>query len=307
VRILIAEDIAMARRALQETLEEWGYDVVAVDDGAAAWRILQQEDAPRLVILDWVMPEMDGIEVCRRLRSRESAHTRAYVILLTVMDDTDNVVAALEAGADDFVVKPFRPDELRARLAVGRRFVDLHEDLVDANRRFAAQARTDELTGVLNRRAAYQRLDVELARAVRDGGVPFGVGVIDVDRFKVINDTYGHGAGDAVLREVTRVAASVLRPYDAVGRVGGDEFIVVLPRVDEVEARSALDRLTAALAAAAVCEGGSSISVTVSAGGAVWARESIDELVARADSALYRAKGMGGEHVVMAPAESGRE
>jgi diguanylate cyclase (GGDEF)-like protein len=298
MRILIAEDSATGRMLLRHTLETWGHELVIANDGDEAWQILQQEDAPRLVILDWVMPKLDGVDVCRLVRKRESA-TPPYILLLTAMDQSGDLVAGLGAGADDFVTKPFRPDELRARLEVGRRYVELNERLAEANRDLEILARTDTLTGVLRRRAIYDRLEEEVARSVRDEA-PLCVGMLDIDHFKHVNDAFGHAVGDAVLREVVRSATSVLRPYDSIGRVGGEEFLVVLPGTHGFAAQTALTRIRAVVAATPVYVDGDEIPVTVSLGGAIRCGESIDELVARADAALYEAKNSGRDRVVMA-------
>jgi diguanylate cyclase (GGDEF)-like protein len=299
MRVLIAEDIPMARRALQSTLEGWGYEVVACKDGADAWQMLQRDDAPRLVVLDWIMPGLDGVDVCRLLRRQHAEEVPAYVLLLTAMDGTDDLVAGLEAGADDFVVKPFRPEELRARLAVGARSVELNERLAEATRRLGVLATTDELTGLPNRRAIYARVVQEIARAARDC-VPLCLGMLDIDYFKRVNDTYGHAVGDAVLREVVLSAASALRPYDTIGRVGGEEFLILVPRTQGLAGRTMLARIRHTVAASPVRVEGETIPVTVSIGGAVSCGESVDGLVARADAALLQAKNTGRDRVVMA-------
>lgn len=298
MRILIAEDSATGRLLLRHTLETWGHEVVVAHDGAEAWQILQGDAAPRLVILDGIMPKLDGVEVCRLVRRQETA-TPPYILLLTAMDESEDLVAGLGAGADDFVVKPFRPDELRARLEVGRRFVELNERLAEANRDLAVVARTDALTGVLRRRAIYERLEEEVARAAREEA-PLCVGMLDIDHFKRVNDEFGHSVGDSVLREVVRSATTVLRPYDSIGRVGGEEFLVVLPGANGFAAQTALTRIRAMVAATPVYVGGENISITVSLGGAAHCGESLDELVARADAALYEAKNTGRDRVVMA-------
>ncbi len=300
MKVLIAEDVRVMRRALQETLEGWGYEVVAAGDGAEAWDALTAEGAPRLAVLDWMMPGLDGVEVCRLAREHQGFEVPPYILLLTAMDGTDNLVVGLDAGADDFLVKPYKPAELRARLAVGRRFVELSERLAAANRRLDAQARTDVLTGLLNRRAVFERLEEERSRALREE-TPFFVGILDIDHFKQVNDTYGHAAGDEVLRGVAAAASSVLRQYDLLGRVGGEEFLVMVSRTQGLAGRTLLARIRSHVAAGAVVVDGVSISVTVSLGGALWEGESVGELVARADGALYEAKRGGRDRVVIAP------
>lgn len=300
MRILIAEDDATSRLLLKRVLTGWGYEVIATSDGDEALRELLADDAPRLAILDWMMPGMDGVDVCRRVRARETRQP-PYIILLTALDEKGDVVRGLEAGADDYVGKPYDPDELRARVAVGRRLVELTERLVVAQEALKVLARTDGLTGVLNRAAILAELVTEMARERREGG-RLGVGILDIDHFKNVNDTHGHAAGDAVLREVVARAASVLRPYDRLGRFGGEEFLVILPGSGEAELGTVLERMRAAVAAGPVVIGDKGVAVTVSLGGAVHEDETTDGLIARADAALYAAKGRGRDCVALAGA-----
>ena len=247
MRILIAEDDATSRLLLKRVLESWGYEVEVTRDGAEAWRCLSDPEGPRLAILDWMMPEMDGIEVCSRVRTLETMQP-PYIILLTALDEKDRVVAGLESGADDYLSKPYDAAELHARVEVGRRLVDLNERLVEAQRaaeeaqRVAEElAHTDTLTGTRNRGAILDILEAEIARADRDG-TTLGLGMLDIDHFKDVNDTCGHAAGDEVLREVVWRIETVLRPYDTLGRFGGEEFLLVVPGVDLQELRQVCER-----------------------------------------------------------------
>ena len=298
MRILIAEDDVTSRLLLRRVLENWGYEVTATGDGAEALRALEAEVAPRLAILDWMMPEMDGVDVCRRLRVRQTLQP-PYIILLTALGDKESVVTGLEAGADDFVRKPYDPDELRARLAVGRRLVELNDELLGAQHALEILARTDALTGVLNRGAIVGELEQEAARASRDGSL-LGLGMLDIDRFKLVNDTHGHAAGDAVLCEIVQRVLDVMRPYDAFGRFGGEEFLVIVPGCGETELRDVLERIRRAISRAPFVVDGEEVAVTVSLGGAVRGRDSADRLIARADDALYTAKEQGRDRVVLA-------
>jgi diguanylate cyclase (GGDEF)-like protein len=265
---------------------------------AQAWEALQAEGAPQLAILDWMMPGMDGVEVCRKVRERKTGRP-PYIILLTALDDKASIVAGLDAGANDYVGKPYDPDELRARIEVGRRFVELHEELAEARRELEIQARTDRLTGVINRGAIISHLEQEIERAQREGGL-LGLGMLDIDHFKKVNDVHGHAAGDEVLREVVRRSVSVLRRYDVFGRVGGEEFLVVVPGADARELEEVLQRIRQAIAKTPIAVAGREIAVTVSLGGATRAGDSADELIARADDALYAAKVAGRDRVSMA-------
>jgi diguanylate cyclase (GGDEF)-like protein len=298
MRILIAEDDVTSRLLLKRVLENWGYDVTATTDGSEALQALQAEDAPRLAILDWMMPGMDGVDVCRRVRSRETLQP-PYIILLTALGDKESVVTGLEAGADDYVGKPYDPDELHARLEVGRRLVELNDELLEAQHALEILARTDALTGVLNRGAIVMELEREAERAAREG-VPLGLGMLDIDHFKLVNDTHGHAAGDAVLCEVVRRVLGVMRPYDSFGRFGGEEFLVLVPGSGERELRDVLERIRSVIGSAAIVVDGHELAVTVSLGGATRGRESADDLIARADDALYAAKEQGRDRVVLA-------
>ena len=301
MKVLIAEDDLTSRVLLKKVLEKWGYEVTVTTNGAEAWSALQATDAPHLAILDWMMPEMDGVEVCRRARALETRQP-PYLILLTALGEKDHMMTAFSAGADDFVNKPYDPAELRARVEVGRRLVDLNAELIETQLRLEVQALTDALTGLSNRRAIVEALEDELQRSGR-GGTPMAVGMIDIDHFKRVNDEHGHAAGDAVLRELARRLLSTLRPYDSVGRFGGEEFLVVVPGVSRSELGRLLERLRMVVSETPFAVGGRELSVTVSLGGAEHhAHESMDALIARADDALYVAKARGRDLVVFAEA-----
>lgn len=296
-KVLIAEDDASSRLLLQKVLEKWGYEVIAVADGDRALEILTQDERPALAVLDWMMPGLDGVEVCRRLRAL-GLDDPPYVILLTSRADKHDVATGLEAGADDYVLKPFDRDELRARLLVGRRFVELNRSLLEAKAALERQAVTDSLTGVLNRRGILAKLEAELARSERQGQ-PLSVGLLDIDHFKAINDRYGHAAGDAVLCAVVDRAQAALRSYDSLGRFGGEEFLIVLPGLEVARAWPVLERVRLRVADGPVRVESQIIPVTVSLGGAAYQGGSVDALVRTADEALYRAKAQGRNQTVM--------
>ncbi|MCX8033246.1 MAG: diguanylate cyclase [Thermoleophilia bacterium] len=299
MKVLVADDDPASRLLLQRVLSRWGYEVVSAADGEEAWQILSGPDAPDLAVLDWMMPGLDGVEICRRIRAMDLVNP-PYLILLTSRGDKHDIATGLEAGASDYVQKPFDPDELRARLLVGRRFAELNAKLLDMQRELERQALTDPLTQVMNRRAVLARLEEELARSTRDQK-PLSVAILDIDHFKAVNDRYGHAAGDAVLQTVVARVQEAVRPYDALGRIGGEEFLLVLPGVGRGELPSLLERIRTAMKAQLVAiPSGESISVTLSLGGATAAGESLEELVRAADDALYRAKNEGRDRVVIA-------
>jgi diguanylate cyclase (GGDEF)-like protein len=297
--VLVAEDDPMFRRLLQKRLQDWGYVVAAVDNGEDAWRILQRPgETPALVILDWLMPGMDGIEICRRIRAQQQ-QSYQYVLLISGKDDKQDVVEGLEAGADDYLTKPFDTSELRARVMAGARIVALQQDLLQAQEELRYKVTHDTLTGVWSRGAVLDLLKCELSRAVRVGAST-GVLMVDVDHFKRINDAHGHIAGDEVLKEIAARVSRSLRSYDLVGRFGGEEFIAILSNCAGNDLRLIAERALRAVSEKPIHTQSKSVSVTVSIGGFVAQDGTSDaELLQAADSALYQAKQKGRNCVVV--------
>src|SRR5260370_750467 len=226
MRILIAEDDAISRTLLERTLQRAGYAVISVENGAQAIAELVKQDAPRLALLDWIMPEMDGVEVCRAIRRRkEQAYT--YLILLSSRESKGDIVVGLEYGADDYLTKPFDVDELKARLRSGHRILELEDHLVEARESMRFQATHDLLTSLWNRGVILELMSHEIMRSRREHSCT-ALMMCDIDHFKSVNDQYGHAVGDEVLREVARRLHNSVRSYDMVGRYGGEEFLVAL-------------------------------------------------------------------------------
>lgn len=263
--ILVAEDSVVIQTVLRTMLTGWGYDVTVAPDGSGALSILQGDSAPGLAIVDWMMPGISGPELCRRVREA-GREPYTYILLLTARSDSTDVVAGLDAGADDYLTKPFNAVELRARLRAGDRILDLQEQLLRARESIRERGARDELTGLLNRCSVYETLDRELARADR-GSLPLSLVLVDIDRFRQINAGFGHLAGDAVLREIAR-RIQALAPPGAAGRCGGGKFLVVLPGQDVPEAQALADRIRMSAAAEPVRAGAASFPVTCSAGAA---------------------------------------
>ena len=300
MKVLIADDDDVLRHILQTQLTKWGYDVVEARNGLEAWRLLHGNDAPKLAVLDWIMPGMDGVEVCKEIRKRED-HPYIYLLLLTAKHKKEDVIAGMEAGADDYIAKPFEPQELKVRLRAGRRILDLQAELLSARETLRYQATHDCLTGLLNRSATIEALRNELDRASRQGS-PVCLMLGDIDHFKIINDTYGHTVGDAVLCEAAQRMRSSLRTYDSVGRYGGEEFLFVLPGCDVQNARNQAERLLAAITSQPVELPRVAISFTLSIGVVVKYNVSVDDLeslIQAADSALYAAKIQGRNRAVL--------
>lgn len=293
-RVLIAEDDPVSRRMLEAFLEKWGYQVVTATDGLDAVRILESKDAPALAVLDWMMPGLEGPEVCRRVRAHPD-RPYVYILLLTARSQRDDLLRGLESGADDYLTKPFDASELRARLRVGQRILDLQNGLIAAREESSFRATHDELTGLANRRVVLDEIAREHSRHLRQGG-SFAIILVDLDHFKSVNDTRGHPTGDAVLKEVSRRMARSVRPYDTVGRYGGEEFIVVAPSCGRSGAIALAERILNSLRSAPVETDRGPLSFTVSCGIAIsTAAKPLDprELIHLADEALYRAKERG--------------
>jgi two-component system, cell cycle response regulator len=302
--ILVAEDSAIYRRIIETHLKEWGFDFVCVKDGEAAWNALSKPGAPRLALVDWVLPGLDGVELCRRLRRRPESDPYTYTILLTAKSQRGAMLEAMAAGVDDFLAKPFDPAELRARLVAGRRIVDLQQKLFSANHALQFAACHDFLTGVWNRGEIAAFLQRELSRARRKS-IPVGIVLADVDHFKRINDEFGHETGDGVLKEIARRFTSSLREYDGVGRYGGEEFLLVIPNCDLTTTVRRANDVRQQVCATPIVTAHGTVQVTVSMGATV-AVATLDSepLLHLADTALYQAKRNGRNRVEQAATEA---
>jgi two-component system cell cycle response regulator len=297
--ILIADDDYNFRSAMVDMVRAWGYEVISAKNGFDVWEILLGEEAPRMMILDWIMPGMDGVEICRRLRSRKD-DPYIYVILVSIQDQIEQLAEGITAGADDYLVKPVVPEELEARLLAGRRILDLQAELLSARDALHLQATHDPLTNLWNRKGILDILRKEVGRSSRDG-MPLSVIMVDVDDFKFINDSYGHPVGDRVLAKIAAQLRETIRSYDAAGRLGGDEFLMVLPGCDTEDAVYLAERVRKDLALAQFPLPEEDIfSVSISMGiasSSMGIGLDSDDLIFAADSALLRAKQMGKNRV----------
>jgi predicted signal transduction protein with EAL and GGDEF domain len=304
LKVLLADDDAVSRKLLQRMLERSGFDVVCVDNGQDAADCLLAADGPRLAILDWVMPVKDGPRVCREVRACD-LNPYVYLILLTSRDSSGDVVAGLEAGADDYLTKPCNPEEMRARVRAGQRILELQDKLIH-------DAHHDSLTELPNRAFLSERLAESVRTANQQPDYRFAVLFIDIDRFKMINDTFGHLSGDKLmigvaqrLLEAVRTEDAIFRLktprrpnrglFDVVARIGGDEFVILLDDIIDIEnGIRVAQRIQAALEPAfLIC--GEEVVVTASVGISINDGDPIDAtgILQRADAAMYNAKVLG--------------
>jgi two-component system cell cycle response regulator len=305
MRILIADDESMSRKLLQKTLERAGYEVTVVENGRLAADQLCLASGPRLALLDWVMPELDGPGVCREVRKRKE-QSYIYMILLTSKESKEDVVAGLESGADDYLTKPFDPEELKARLRTGRRILDLEDRLVQAREAMRFQATHDGLTGLWNRSMIMDLLGRELARSRREH-VSTSILMCDLDHFKNVNDTFGHPSGDDVLKETAKRLLASVRSYDFVGRYGGEEFLVVLNNCNPAFALARAEEIRKSISQRPVQTTSGLVPLTMSLGLLIsqeWGCQSLEELLREADGALYAAKAAGRNCVKIASPDS---
>lgn len=301
MRILIADDDALSLRLLERTLEREGYEVTAVQNGRLAAEHLCRQDGPRLALLDWVMPELDGPAVCREVRQKRE-QVYVHMILLTSKESKRDIVEGLESGADDYLIKPFDAAELTARLRTGLRILKLEDKLVEAREEMRFKATYDPLTGLLNRGVILDLLSRELSRTHREDGCTT-ILMGDLDHFKSINDTRGHLVGDEVLMEIARRMLGSVRSYDFVGRYGGEEFLIVLSNCDTSSSLSRAEEIRRAIASGPVQTIQGPIPVTMSLGvlsSRDWGLRPVEELLREVDAALYKAKAAGRNCVKLA-------
>jgi len=300
MKVLIAEDDLVSSKILQKNLVNWDYEVVLAHTGAAAWQALQDGDL-RLAILDWMMPGMDGVEVCRQIRRRKK-YKYTYIILLSAKDRKPDIIMGLSSGADDYMTKPVNFLELRARLKTGKRIIELEDKLLFTQNQLKDIASRDGLTKIWNRTESVRFLNEELERGHREK-TPTGVIMLDIDHFKRINDEYGHSVGDlALLKVVSRLKGKV-RKSDKLGRYGGDEIIIILPNCPHAEIKKVGERLRLAVGRRRIKTELNTILITISVGCSTSdlpGNSTSEKLIKTADRALLKAKELGRNSVVVA-------
>lgn len=298
MRILIAEDDVTSRAMLAAVLRKGGHEIVEANNGTEAWQVLQQPDAPAMAIIDWMMPEMDGLELVRRVRGL-STDQPPYLIMLTSKGEKADIITGLDAGANDYLGKPFDAGELRARVKVGFRMVEMQMALIESREALAHQASHDPLTGMFNRRAILDHLHQQLAHADRHG-LALAVAICDIDHFKQINDTHGHQTGDDILCGLATILKENLRQDDTVGRMGGEEFLIISTMRAATDRFALFDRIRRLIAETAIATRSGNLHITLSIGAAsAVAGSTVDTLLERSDLALYQAKNDGRNRVVL--------
>lgn len=298
MKILLVQDSYLERRRLGTLLTDWGFDFVSVGSGTEAVKLVEAPNPPDLVLLDWLLPGLDGLDVLRRIRKLGQGNY-IYTVMLTEKNQKKDRHTAMETGADDYLSKPVDPAELRARIVVGKRILELQQSL-----RFAATH--DFLTGLLNRPEILAAVEREAARGARDGK-PATIILADIDHFKLVNDTLGQAAGDEVLQEVARRIKSELRNYDVVGRYGGEEFLIILPACDTINGARRADEIRKLVSKDPIITRFGKTSATLSMGVSATTakRDSVAEFLREADASLFAAKKNGRNRVeVYAPAAS---
>jgi len=240
MKILVVEDDPITNRMLEKYLVDLDFEVSTASNGRQGWEIFCQEDI-RFVITDWMMPEMNGIELIKKIREANEKQY-CYIILLTAKNEKDEIVEGISSGADDYIIKPFHKEELAVRVRAGQRIVDLQSELFDANEELKRLSETDPLTGLYNRRALSDYL-IKSQSAPGYKRTPFAFIMADIDRFKKINDIYGHDSGDAVLVKIVRKIKDSVQNNDMISRIGGEEFYVVLPDADLKQAEDIAENM----------------------------------------------------------------
>jgi len=296
LRVLVAVHADAGEKVARAVVSSQGHEAVSAGDGDTVWSVLRTSDAPELVLLDAGLPGLDWPELCRRIRGQEcQVRPTTYVVLLNASREQAELVPSMQAGPDDCLIEPLEVTELELRLRAAARTVAAEADLQATRDNLRLHSTHDELTGAWNRPAMLDALAVEVIRAQREGA-PLGVLMVDLDNFKEINDGHGHLAGDAVLREVAQRMIQVVRPYDCIGRYGGDEFVAVLPRCSGREALALAERLRQAVGSREIVTPQGTISVTLSIGATcqeLGVPATMQALLHAADGALYLAKANG--------------
>lgn len=297
-RVLVADDSMLIRAVVRSGLEEEGYQVLEAEDGTAALTRCRAE-RPDVVLLDIEMPGLNGYQVLEQIKA-DPELTNIPVVFLTSRTDTADIVAGIRGGAHDYLKKPFEPAELLARVGSAVHVKQLRDQLWERNAELDRISRTDSLTGLFNRWHLQEEL-ARLRRTAQRYQEPIAIILFDIDHFKHVNDHYGHPAGDLVLVEFARRLTAQVRSCDVVGRWGGEEFLVLMPRTDLAGAIRVAERIRAVTARTPVAAGATEIPLTVSGGCALGSADDSEDLIKLADTRLYEAKTGGRNRIVAGP------
>lgn len=296
MRILIADDDKTSRQILGKALKKWGYEVEEAVNGTQAIEILKKPDSPQIVILDWIMPELNGLETLKEIKKIEREN-HFYIIMLTFKAKKYDIITGLNSGANDYLIKPFDIEEFQARVNVGRRVIEMQQELIESRKKLEYQIAHDLLTGMYSRGFIMERLREEIARAERVED-KFVVAMCDIDHFKSINDRYGHQSGDKALCEFSKIIAENIRGYDRAGRIGGEEFLIIAPIKTAGEEKNVFERIRKKVEEHKIKLESGEISMTVSIGVVLYEKGATpDSMIAKADKLLYEAKKKGRNRV----------
>ncbi len=300
MKVLIVEDDNVTRHRLEKLLANTDFEVVSCQDGLDAWNLIQSENPPNILILDWIIPGMDGLEICRNVR-KQAREPYTFILMLTSKVDPEDFVKGMEAGADDYITKPFNHSELKVRLMAGKRIVELNKELLSVHEDLQKQVIHDELTGLYNRHYMVEVLENEFSRSLRYHS-DLSCLLLDLDCFKDVNDTFGHAFGDLVLHEFSTCLEQCRRKTDIPIRYGGEEFMLLLPNTGIAGARSVAEKIRTECEKKLYKDGNNSTTVTVSIGISSVNHHHLSEskeLMALADKALYRSKAEGRNRVTV--------
>ena len=298
MRVLLAEDDRASRAVLLQLLDKWGCDVQVAEDGATAWKVLQSNGSPRLVLLDWMMPGLSGLDICKKLRARHEERY-VYAVLLTARTEQRDIVEGLESGADDYLTKPYDPAELHARLRIGERILKMQDDLIQARELVRFKSTHDLLTGAWSRDVLLDTLERELDRA-RGEVHPLGVMLAAFDNFRRVNDAKGIYAGDEALQGAVRRILTSVRGFDTVGRLASEEFMILLPGCDTSATRDKAEEIRKTVCGAPVSTSAGPVNLTLSVGAlSTWRNElpTAAAVLRTASAAVRRAKEAGRNRV----------
>ncbi|RJQ78759.1 MAG: diguanylate cyclase [Desulfobacteraceae bacterium] len=296
--ILVVDDDLVSRAVIQKYLHKAGFDVISAGNGKEALSLFDQRFCP-IVLTDWMMPEINGPQLCRMIREKKT-DGYVFIILITARDSKNDIVSGLQAGADDYLTKPIHPAELIARINTGIRILRLEQSLKNANEEIRLLSITDPLTGCFNRTYLGERFSQELSRSLRYNHA-LSVVLTDIDHFKKVNDTYGHQAGDLVLKSFAKCIMEQIREkIDWVVRFGGEEFLIILPETGGAGLERVAERVRVAVSKMPIPCGQNNLEITASFGGACanFSQKkdlgmTMEQLIDQADEQLYRSKREG--------------